>query len=427
MPCWRHELSRLIITSLLALLSISTASTAEDTPRWDRESQLGQPLFVISAHKRLIDDPQRIGLDVIVEVMNDMLMFVKTDDEFVASVNLELAIINTDNNKVVREVKHVTKRVQEYNLTNSRRDFAITVFSHDLPPGSYNIEVQLEDNESRHRETVKKEVDLKISGTSMQFDVSDIVLACSSELQGNSRIPLHPTVSGIVVDPSSSVFCYFDLFRDDPSKPCEITVSVIDKSGKIRYADSLSIIGGAKLSPYFISIPCNNLTFNHYNILLKAVYNNSIILRNAAFSINFHGLPWLIGDLDQAIKQLRHVASAEEIRRLSNAFPSRKEEIFIEFWSEKFPVENEQVNGKMVEYYNRVNFANLHYGNNRAGWETDRGRILIIYGQPTEVERSESDMGSLQYEIWYYNHLNRRFVFKDEFGFGEYRLVSPGW
>ncbi len=420
-------MSRFIITSLLTLLSISTASSAADTPRWNRESQLGQPLFVISAHKRLIDDPQKIGLDVIIEVMNDMLMFVRTGDDFIASINLDIAIINTDNNKVVREVKHITKRVQEYNLTNSRRDYAVAVFSHDLPPGSYNIEVQLEDKESRRRETVKKKVDLKISETSMQFDLSDIVLACSSELQRNSRIPLHPTVSGIVVDPSSSVFCYFDLFRDDPSKPCEIAISVIDKSGKIRYADSLSVIGGAKLSTYFISIPCSNLTFSRYDILLKAVYNDKIILRNTTFSINFHGLPWLIGDLDQAIEQLRYVASTEEVRRLSNAFPSRKEEIFIEFWNEKFEVENEQVNGKMVEYYTRVNYANLHYGNNRAGWETDRGRILIIYGQPTEVERSESDMGSLRYEIWYYNHLNRRFVFKDEFGFGEYRLVTPGW
>jgi len=268
---------------------------------------------------------------------------------------------------------------------------------------------------------------LKITPFADHFNVSDIILARSSERDSGSRVPLHPTVSGMVVDPSSSLYCCFDVFRDNTLKPCRISLAVMNKSGVISFSDSMLIMEGNRLSTYFMSIPCSNLTFNRYDVLLNAVYDGKTISRSASFSVNFHGLPWIIVDLNQAIRQMRYVATDEEIKYLLNEFPSRKEELFTRFWNEKFPAGKEKVNGKMIEYYNRVNYANMHYSNNRAGWETDRGRILIIYGRPTEVEKRESETSSTRYEIWYYNHLNKRFIFKDEFGFGEYKLVSTGW
>ena len=176
-----------------------------------------------------------------------------------------------------------------------------------------------------------------------------------------------------------------------------------------------------------MAIPSKDLTFNRYNVTLKDFFEGDTIQRISCFSINFHGLPWMIGDIDQAIQQLLYVATIEEIQYISSAFPSKKEELFIRFWNEKFPCENETENGKMIEYYNRMNYANVHFGSNRHGWETDRGKILIIYGKPSEIEKSGDDTNSIQFEIWYYNHISKRFVFRDEFGFNEYRLVSPVW
>ncbi len=427
MRCSRHELTRFTGTALLILLHVPLCAAASDMPRWDRESQLGQPLFKISTHQRIVDDPGKTGLDVLVEVMNDMLLFVRSKDGFVARINLDLTIVNTDNHQVVRQVKNVTKRVGEYAQTNSRRDYVVTAFSNDLSPGSYEVKVQLEDRESRRRENVEKKIELKITPFADHFNVSDIILARSSERDSGSRVPLHPTVSGMVVDPSSSLYCCFDVFRDNTLKPCRISLAVMNKSGVISFSDSMLIMEGNRLSTYFMSIPCSNLTFNRYDVLLNAVYDGKTISRSASFSVNFHGLPWIIVDLNQAIRQMRYVATDEEIKYLLNEFPSRKEELFTRFWNEKFPAGKEKVNGKMIEYYNRVNYANMHYSNNRAGWETDRGRILIIYGRPTEVEKRESETSSTRYEIWYYNHLNKRFIFKDEFGFGEYKLVSTGW
>ena len=37
------------------------------------------------------------------------------------------------------------------------------------------------------------------------------------------------------------------------------------------------------------------------------------------------------------------------------------------------------------------------------------------------------EINSKPYEVWYYNALNRRFVFVDYTGFGDYELVEPEW
>ena len=404
----------------------STLIAESDIPRWKTESQLGRPLFMVSTHQRISDKLDKAGIDVSVEVMNDMLMFVRQESIFVASMEITLTITDNSHNAIVREVKHITKKVNDYNLTNSRRDFVVTVFSHELPFGKYNAKVQLEDNESRKRETVEEKV-IAEKPKNEFVNISDLILCRSIGLDSTGHLPLYPTVSGIISDPSESLYCFFDLFRQNIAEACVIKLRVLDKSGALRHIDSLSIIGGGKLAPHFMKVPTTELTFNRYKAFLEVHCGGSILTRNVEFSINYHGLPWVIGDLDQAIEQMRYVAANDEIKRLKNEFPSRKEEEFVKFWDEKFPSENEFINGKMIEYYNRVQYTNMRFGNNRAGWESDRGRIYIIYGRPSEVEKTESDLNSVEYEIWYYNHLNKRFIFKDEFGFGEYRLVTTSW
>ena len=55
------------------------------------------------------------------------------------------------------------------------------------------------------------------------------------------------------------------------------------------------------------------------------------------------------------------------------------------------------------------------------------GRVFIIFGPPSDVERHPFDIDAKPHEIWYYYDLNRSFLFVDEEGFGEYRLKSPFW
>jgi GWxTD domain-containing protein len=99
--------------------------------------------------------------------------------------------------------------------------------------------------------------------------------------------------------------------------------------------------------------------------------------------------------------------------------------MFLEFWKKKDPNPVTTHNERMDEYYRRVKYANLHFKGLRDGWETDMGRVYVIFGQPTDVERHPFDIDKKPYEVWSYDDLNRHFLFVDEDGFGDFRLKSP--
>ncbi len=53
------------------------------------------------------------------------------------------------------------------------------------------------------------------------------------------------------------------------------------------------------------------------------------------------------------------------------------------------------------------------------------GMVYILYGTPNDIERHPFNISRKPYEVWYYYDLNRNFVFQDDNGFGDYRLVTP--
>ena len=77
-------------------------------------------------------------------------------------------------------------------------------------------------------------------------------------------------------------------------------------------------------------------------------------------------------------------------------------------------------------YLERVSIANQRYHvMGKEGWNTDRGRVQILYGEPDEVQRFPSLESSKPYETWNYFQIEGgvQFVFVDRTGFGEYILV----
>ena len=79
----------------------------------------------------------------------------------------------------------------------------------------------------------------------------------------------------------------------------------------------------------------------------------------------------------------------------------------------------------MEEYYSRVDYANRNYASFTEGWRTDRGMVFIRFGPPQNIERHPFDADTKPYEVWYYYNQNREFIFVDETGFGDYRLLNP--
>lgn len=152
------------------------------------------------------------------------------------------------------------------------------------------------------------------------------------------------------------------------------------------------------------------------------VYNENENTQDIAASVNqydqLYGYPE--ADLDKYISCLRFISSSTELSfvKALNTYEEKKN-FFYGFWEKRLnePTPYTEIT-RWPDYYNLVKYANQKYKSRlRAGWETDRGRILLQYGVPNDLQTYPSMNNTVPYEIWTYNKLGVQpgviFVFAD--------------
>jgi len=100
---------------------------------------------------------------------------------------------------------------------------------------------------------------------------------------------------------------------------------------------------------------------------------------------------------------------------------------FTDFWDKRDPTPGTKRNEKQEEYYYRIASANQNFGGTHDGWKTDRGFVLVRFGDPDFVRRKPHSFDYEPYEIWEYQRIGRQFIFVDRTGFGDYELLVPIW
>lgn len=105
----------------------------------------------------------------------------------------------------------------------------------------------------------------------------------------------------------------------------------------------------------------------------------------------------------------------------------------VQFWERRNPNPGSPENDFKLEHYRRIAYVNEHFAASRPGWQTDRGRMYIVYGPPDEIVHKDYRGGAhpqFAAEIWTYRHLqgvgdNASVTFVDRTGTGDYQL-APG-
>ncbi|HLF15421.1 MAG TPA: GWxTD domain-containing protein [Bacteroidota bacterium] len=132
-------------------------------------------------------------------------------------------------------------------------------------------------------------------------------------------------------------------------------------------------------------------------------------------------------DADDEIRKLRYLSTEPEREQIEQLADLNARRNFLKnFWSGRNGDAAAGPGRAREEYLARIAEANEKYSErNREGWLTDRGRVLVIYGRPDDVERHPSMGESRPYETWEYRGIQGGvvFVFVDRLGFGGYRLV----
>lgn len=106
-------------------------------------------------------------------------------------------------------------------------------------------------------------------------------------------------------------------------------------------------------------------------------------------------------DLDREFAMARYVALDTEIALYETLTSLQAKGRFLfEFWRRRDSLPETVENEYKQEFMQRVEVANTRFRSaNKEGWETDRGRVFIVYGPPDEYERHDSGPMTKPYEV----------------------------
>jgi len=80
------------------------------------------------------------------------------------------------------------------------------------------------------------------------------------------------------------------------------------------------------------------------------------------------------------------------------------------FWKSKDPTPDTKYNEAFIEFCKRLLYASKHYKcGAKLSWETERGKVYLINGHPTQIDKYENGQ-----EVWSYPHATYEFLSCDE-------------
>ncbi len=386
-------------------------------------------------------------LDVYTKVSHALLNFTNVATGYQARYQVSLDVYRVDargrqQSFVANRVWDRTLAARDYAATRSDQLTDRTTQSLDLAPGRYLLQFRLEDGTTHRAYT--QEVTTTVRDLSGRVALSDLILIESFDAASNT---ISPTVDSRVGTDEAQIKVFYEMYADD-AQSVRVTREVVRARNRsavrtvlgladapstdVAYTNVAPTTLRAGRNPFVVTVPLDNLRTGDYVVRVRVERPDGLLVAEAERNIEaaWQGLTQHIANLDQAIAQLRHIAKDRDIRYIREAPTAQQRlERFRAFWKRLDPTPGTDRNERMEEYYYRVAYANQSYGAGARtpGWETDRGLVMVRFGEPDHVERHPFNFGEKPYEVWTYQRIGRRFIFVDRTGFGDYQLLAPIW
>ncbi len=419
-----RKLFTIILGVLLLGIHLSPSFSQEFLPKPE--------LFNLDILNFYSTEGTRSRVDIYVEIPLKNMEFVKSKtikNTFISKFDLNIDVKDKSGNiiynNVSKEEVSTQQTGQEYLSQNSQ----ILTRNMFLPPGEYDVYVSVYEQGTKNK--TEKERSIKVEDYSTApLSISDVMIV--SRLSSNDgKKTITPDV-GRNVAAIDTFYLFYYIYKNNDDEKIDVNCRILDPEKKEVYVknETIDVTNGlAFQNQVFMAVPTSDLGYGKYTIEIKAASSNYDYSTDSYFDNVAIDFPLPMKDIDILVEQLQYIAKGDEMDYIRDGKTDQeKQKRLLDFWKKKDPSPNTKRNEVMQEYYRRVNAANKFFGNvYSAGWRTDMGMVYIIFGEPNNIERHPYEMDSKPYEVWDYYKDNKQFVFIDNTGFGDYRLVSPIW
>ncbi|NUN10114.1 MAG: GWxTD domain-containing protein [Ignavibacteriaceae bacterium] len=327
-----------------------------------------------------------------------------------------------------------------------------------LPVGNYRVTMLgYDSNLPERRDSVVAEMTVRPLPND-RFSVSDIQFASSikksedeTSLFYKNTYEVIPNPSGLFGEQLPVIYFYTEMYNLNKAVFSDVlkieylllnskNIPVYRRVKFIKRANSSIVEAGTinvhktPTGTYTMVVSVSDTVKNLQAVISKKlfVYNKDVI---DTVTENLSDFEFLASEFatmsDEEIAESygisKYIASKAEIQQWEKlSEPEAKRNFLFTFWKSRDQVVETPDNEFKNEYWRRVKYANDHYATfQKKGWLTDRGRVYIMYGEPSEVERYPNQVDTKPHEIWTYNSLEGGvvFVFADLTSFSDYQLL----
>lgn len=369
-------------------------------------------------------------VDVYVEIPLGNFEFKKSKDDdskYISKLDLTIDVKEVPGGKsaysAVTKEELTTKIANSEYLNLNSQIVAKNLF---LNPGKYKMKITIYELSTKRRYEMEKEFEVR-DFTLNAFSISDIMIVSKINMINGKKFITPDVARNVGALDTFNIF--FFIYKNTTVKDISLNIKIFDSEKKeiAAFFENMEEVKTQMQNQYIYAIPTNNMSYGQYTVEVTASNSDYSTVGTSKIENINTDFPYSLKDIDKLIDQLVYIAKSSEMDNMRDGkTDSEKQKRFLEFWKSKDPTPGTKRNELMIEYYRRLTFANAHFNNTYSeGWKTDMGMVYILFGMPSNIERHPYEMDTKPYEIWEYDNITRQFIFVDNSGFGDYRLITP--
>ena len=411
-------------------------------------------------------------MEVYLSVFQSNLSYTSGENGLTATYT---AIVQIEQNDTI--ISQQTKRTQSIIQSPSEirpdKQF-VNIFGFELPEGKYELNVVIEDENTKNRGEYQSEFNTyAFSPDSLTMSEIELASSITRAVEGSE---FNKNTLCVIPNPSNTynvtmpmMYYYAEIYNlpFNESDPGEYVIKsyLTDKNDNVikKLPDKVQAIPGKSAvlvnglnivtlptDIYFLNVEVQDKITNQTTKRQKRFTfqkpepidtsaQDLVTADESKSSIDLAYTGMSEADMNQEFEMIKFIAKSEEKEIFKTLNEEGKKSFLTNFWKRRNKEHPEFSGNFKDDYFERINTANTYFSSGKvAGWKTDRGRVLLTYGNPNQLDRYYMEVDKKPYEIWTYHNLEAGviFIFADLQGFGDFELIhstysqelhNPGW
>lgn len=428
-----HLFRCLIATAVLGSIAEPALATQKSVPgnAADGPSYLetfGKPLFIYDTFAWAAPESGKVHLDVHVAFVNDVLQFVQESPHaYRARYEMAVEILNKDGRRRAGEIVRGEIEAGSFEETNARNVTNRRRFRFTLPAAEYKLRLEITDLDTR-RHLVRNADVTAPAFHGQPLTLSDVMFVDAVQVDSSRVVGRLPNLRRSLDDPDARFGAYFEVYAQKADS-IRLHVGVYDRQNNALLLREMSVWPESDSLGQFLPIEPMFKLPGFYVLTVEARSGEEKAMARGQFFVQ-SVVDSLAGRAFEASEAyfgaLKHVTDEDDYEEAAKLSREARRSWIARFWTQRDPTPATARNELREEFRRRVWFTLRHFSvaaDGEPGWATDRGRVYIVYGPPSQVQRRSVDGRPNPYEIWYYKNLDKRFFFLDRANSGHFKLV----